>query len=1196
MVVLEFMRGPQASRKVELKQARITLGRDPESDVVLLDQRASWNHCVIEWTEKGYTIIDQGSSNGTYLGDDLRPVTVPERLNYGESIWFGDTEVVFRTNLEVQGHELSQSTAKAPVGATMTLNAREALAMMEQVHRLKQSKNRRPKATGGRQLNTNPAEIWEGVTDESVVVDSPLTEEDIDNFPESFRLRARLSFLDGPHTGREVFLGSQPTTFGRDSESVVVLEDDMCSRHHAELVRDDKGQYHLRDLGSRNGTALNGKDIRARQQLQHRALITMGQSIIEFYAERIDQRNENPLATVAMSLPLYAFQGKVLTQYEITLGLDPTSDLFLDDRSVDRNHATLSWRGDHFQIRDTSDRGTKVNGKRIIQHNLNDDDEISIGIFTLKVNIEGLRCNLEILKQAVEEEAAESFVAAAPEKSAYKTIFHMSVPAVLQPRVHVEKDEKLDEGIKPLRYKRKKLTWVAPLETRKNWRTAMLVAAGVCSILAFGAVFFATGGGLLMNDPLSTAHNSKKFSAVAAALDDTSASCNACHSPFQGVVESNCKDCHSDISHYARHVESAKSGEAPDPEVAAAAFDTACGNCHKEHQSLEELREAATAQCMSCHTNNPHKNGGPGRDTKAPEGIAKAQKKAQGIKIRALSTEKLHAAHSKIQRRCVGCHAKPDESGPEENPGASCGRCHSDVLSEDATAQECYSCHGGPHGKDLEAAGIAALVDIDEATIEAASEPFASAERFSLMSLAKGMGLTFLLFIPLGLVIGTHGAYRFVRRNKAEDFIPPPNPDNWYVLIDPELCVGIGACAYACPYNVIEMEPMASKPDNKQAVAKRIGACHGCKACERVCTPNAIIVVKAGEGLPSKDFPDLDPNYQVPDVPGLFIIGQTTEFKGLMKNAANLGYRVVQHLTRVDKLAPGHAQAKGYDCEVFIAGAGPGGISAAVSAKQAGLSYVICEKAAAVANTHRNMPKGKALQANPPLLDSISPLPMFDGPKEQVIEAFEKMIRDEGIQVQFKQEVKSIKKDGEGFVIQTTNGQYRALKVVLAIGNNGNPRKPRCPGEDLDKVKYRLVDPDEYNGKKIVVLGGGNSAVEAAFALARSNGGSNEVILSYRKGQEKMKISGTNKEELNKLAAEGKLKLMLGTSPVEIKEHSIILKDNKTNEQTELPNDTTFVFFGSLAPRKWLEKMGVKYVAKPANWNPGPTSDLTFLE
>jgi thioredoxin reductase/NAD-dependent dihydropyrimidine dehydrogenase PreA subunit len=579
--------------------------------------------------------------------------------------------------------------------------------------------------------------------------------------------------------------------------------------------------------------------------------------------------------------------------------------------------------------------------------------------------------------------------------------------------------------------------------------------------------------------------------------------------------------------------------------------------------------------------------------TAAPEGIEKAKKKAFDVTPKNISLSKLHKAHAKIQRRCIGCHSAEDGSGPI-NPRTACFRCHdSEKAKGYKSGTECFECHEVEH---IGSTDLNPLANIDEDTIKSASAPFGNA----IPPIAKGFFLALIIFIPLGFILGAHSIIRNfnARRNAEKDFIPPANPDNYYVLIDPETCVAISACAYACPYNVIELEGTP-----KQAVAKRIGACHGCRACEKVCTPNAIIVVKQGEGLPSKDFPDLDPYYQVPEVPGLFLIGQVTEFKGLMKNASNMAVRVLKYITETEeggRVKPGDSKAKGYDYDVFIAGAGPGGVSAAVTASQMGLSYKICEKSAGVANTHRNMPKGKQLQPNPPLLGGIGPaVPTKyntpERPKEKVIEDFERVLEQNNVEVAFKQEVKGITQEGAGFKITTTSSEFTALKVIIAIGNNGNPRKPNCPGEDLEKVHYRLSDPDEYDGKKIVILGGGNSAVEAAFALADSNGGSNEVTLSYRKGMEKMRISGMNKEKLKEYADAGKLKLMLPTSPKEIKEGTIILTDGGTKEDVEIPNDVTFVFFGSLAPRKWLEKIGVKYASKPANWNPGATDDLSFL-
>ncbi len=297
-------------------------------------------------------------------------------------------------------------------------------------------------------------------------------------------------------------------------------------------------------------------------------------------------------------------------------------------------------------------------------------------------------------------------------------------------------------------------------------------------------------------------------------------------------------------------------------------------------------------------------------------------------------------------------------------------------------------------------------------------------------------------------------------------------------------------------------------------------------------------------------------------------------------------------------LKPGEAASKGLDVEVFIAGAGPAGLSAAIEARRQGLSYVLAEKTSDIANTHTNlMHKGKPLQANPRSIKTIGPLEMFEGFKtrEEVLTQWHNIVRDTGLEVRTGEEVKNIEAIPEGFLITTSKGQVRARKVVMAIGSQGNPRKPGCPGEDKAKVHYSLRDPEEHNNQDLMVIGGGNSALEVAIALANAHGGSNRVSLSYRKGLDGSRASAENKGKVQDLIDQGRLTFYGSTNPGEIRDNEMDLT-TKDKQVITVPNDHTFCLLGSLAPRKWLEKIGVGYVKKPANWNPGPTDDLTFLE
>jgi pSer/pThr/pTyr-binding forkhead associated (FHA) protein/thioredoxin reductase/NAD-dependent dihydropyrimidine dehydrogenase PreA subunit len=1234
LIVLVFKQGPQKGKQLELDKPRVTFGRDPDSDVVLDDPRASWAHFVIERGEDGaYTVVDLGSRNGTYLGELLTPVTVPERLPPQSSLWFGDTEV--EVNLlgalpkpasRVQAREATVSSDQAQMQAAFEeMRQRQAQGLGPTPNKA----NR-----GGAALD---GAIWEGVRDESVVVDVGFTEEDLDSIPASFRLRARLIFLSGPHEGRQVFLGSRPTTFGRDPDQDVVLDDDMCSRLHARIVRGPKGEYALSDLGSRNGTMLNGKRIEAPRRLEHRALVTLGASVVEYRAALIDERVENPLKTSSVSLPLYSFEGKVLSQFEVVLGRDPTLDLVLEDRSVDRHHARLVWRGEQFAVRDTSERGTKVNGARVIEQLLKSGDVLQVGVYRLTLNIDGLRCNLDIVQTRPDE--VEQLVNDAGARKPYKTIVRL-------PAISLDGGEAQQEKVGPLKFRRKEVRWKQPWETVGDWRLPLLVATAAMVGLVVVSGFALRGGGAFLSRPLTTAHDSKVFSQVADA-NDVAANCSACHEPLRGISEVSCGQCHERKLQDAHAEAKTKEGE-----------PFTCTTCHSEHKPAEEVAQLLSDRCQACHLDRHERllkvTPGPVK-LDAPNMKRDGKELTVGI-LPGISANELHEAHAGIERRCAGCHASADLKH-EVDPRTSCLRCHGPKSALDENP--CATCHQMEHGDPgpwvAKAIGHKPKEEEREARVFGVGGP--------LESLGGGAGVMFLFFVPLGLVLGGHSLWTWKRRAderrkerdddeggeegekggeeggeegegaKADgaESRRKRRKDDWHevweVEIDAEKCVGAGPCIHACPYNVLVFDK-----DLYQAVAKYTGACHGCKACAKACPQAAITVYKAADGLPSQDFPDLTPEYEVREVPGMYLVGQVTGFKALMKNAANLGHKTVNLIVK-GGVVPGSAAQAGADVEVFIAGAGPGGLAAALEAQRQGLRYVLCEKSKDIAATHTIlMHKGKPLQANPATVKSISSLPMFElgfKSREQVLESWHKAAQDKGLELRFEEEVKNVQKDGEVFVVTTSKGSYRALRVILAIGSQGKARSfPKTvKGNDHAKIQFALSDPDLYDGKDILVFGAGNAGLEIAVALVEANGGSNRVGLVHNKDLESSPASAENKDKIRALAEQKRLTLYTFTAPLEVHDREVLLgklegkassapkagglppicevsagserakgggdrgerKEPEVIERFSVPNDFVFCNYGADAPRKWLESLGVKYAKKPSNWNPGPT-------
>jgi len=339
------------------------------------------------------------------------------------------------------------------------------------------------------------------------------------------------------------------------------------------------------------------------------------------------------------------------------------------------------------------------------------------------------------------------------------------------------------------------------------------------------------------------------------------------------------------------------------------------------------------------------------------------------------------------------------------------------------------------------------------------------------------------------------------------------------------------------------------------------------------------------------ELPDLDANYMT-NIPGIYLIGEASG-KSLVKNANNLGRRVIEHMM-VEGVRPGSAAAAGVDVEVVAVGSGPGGLSVGISAFTRGLKHIVFEKDRKFSSTIQTYPKGKELLAEPPDVENIGPLPVWDSFKEEILGRWEEELKKYELDLRVNEEVRNIVVRPEGgFAVTTSKGTTTCLRVVLGTGTRGNPRGIKVPGGDSDKVSYVLVDPDEYKGAHLMVVGGGDSAVEAAMALAQADPG-NVVTVSYRRDTFG-RIKPRNNERIMELVASGRIILQMETNPAEIRPDVVVLKRND-GELIEVKNDALFCMLGADPPVKWLQSIGIAYVKKPESWSPGPTDDLTFLE
>jgi thioredoxin reductase/ferredoxin len=396
--------------------------------------------------------------------------------------------------------------------------------------------------------------------------------------------------------------------------------------------------------------------------------------------------------------------------------------------------------------------------------------------------------------------------------------------------------------------------------------------------------------------------------------------------------------------------------------------------------------------------------------------------------------------------------------------------------------------------------------------------------------------------------------------------------------INDDRCTGCDACVAVCPTNVLDLV------ENKSRVL-RFHDCIQCEACMFACPTEALVMFPEGAVPPPLKVPEMDENFQTA-VPGQYLIGEVAG-KPLVKNAANLGRAVVEHML-ASGMRPGALGGGDNAVDVAIVGSGPGGLSAALSCIQRGLSYVMLEKEQVIASTIARYPKGKLVMAEPYDATNLSLLPVFDSAKEQLIPIWRELIDRVGLQIHQGESVETVARTGDGgFDVRTTVATYRAQRVVLSIGTRGKPRTLQVPGENLPKVFSLLEDPDEWRGRSVLVVGGGDSACEAALALADAGA---KVMISYR-GKGFNRAAPKNKQAIESYAGQGRIKPKLGSQIVGFEPDSVTLALSD-GSQKRYPNDAAFVLIGADPPVQWLEKMGIRFVERPHQYQLGKTDDI----
>jgi thioredoxin reductase len=604
-------------------------------------------------------------------------------------------------------------------------------------------------------------------------------------------------------------------------------------------------------------------------------------------------------------------------------------------------------------------------------------------------------------------------------------------------------------------------------------------------------------------------------------------------------------------------------------ERAAVPPPRACAGCHGAHASARpghaRLAREGALGCPTCHA----VHGGEQGITFRPD--APPLRWAAGTEAEAAPTPFRPAREATVvlvdRARCAGCHDLADPVDPV-------ARC----LVGASGPVTCFDEHQPSLRADLAAATRAP--DSVCAAQHTPDRPFAWEAAREVVALglappASGAGGAPWSWLGAGLVasaltlalirVRDSLEKRKIAREAAARPIEPPARVR-LPTIDAARCLGCSACVDACPYDVLAVERYV-------AVVARPEACCGLTLCEQRC-PNGSLRVTDGE--PIGDRPRLTVDLESEDQPGLFLAGDVTGLP-LIKHAIAQGARAVDAVAA--SLAGERAPAG--ELDLLVVGAGPAGISAALRAKELGLSCAIVEQGSA-AQSIRSFPRGKLVFDQPLDLPVAGKLWLRESTKEELLLQWMRVVRAERLAIVEDTRLVSVAREGRGFCATTEPREggpptlRRARRVLLAIGKRGTPRRlpielaPEVEG----RVHYHLADAQSFAGRRVVVVGLGDVAMEAAVALARQEG--TRVTVVHR-GSGFSRGMARNVDELRRLADAGRIDLRLGTTVAAIAENEVTLV--AAAGASRAPYDAVFVLIGSIPPWDLLAAAGVRPAA-----------------
>ncbi len=423
----------------------------------------------------------------------------------------------------------------------------------------------------------------------------------------------------------------------------------------------------------------------------------------------------------------------------------------------------------------------------------------------------------------------------------------------------------------------------------------------------------------------------------------------------------------------------------------------------------------------------------------------------------------------------------------------------------------------------------------------------------------------YIYLVPLILLLFWESYRRATRNQKSRRHLNKAKeeqltePASLHPVIDHNLCIGCNACAEACPENnvlgIISGKAHLITPSN----------CIGHGACKLACPMGGISLV-FGTQSRGVDIPQTDERFET-NVNGIYIAGELGGM-GLIRNAVIQGQQAMSAIKAAINSDHQH------DYDVIIIGAGPAGFAATLEAKASGLRYLTIEQES-FGGTVAHFPRGKIVMTSPVKMPFAGKVQFRETTKEELLAFWHDLKSKSGIKINFKERMSGTTPLEGGFAIETNRSRYTTHQVLLALGRRGTPRKLGVANEELPKVVYRLIEPEQYQGQHLLIVGGGDSALEAALSLADQN--NTHVTLAYRSAAFS-RAKPKNRQRIEQYANAGDVTLYMESNVQAIHEHKVVLQQNE--EVITLKNDAIIICAGGILPTAMLKASGISIETK----------------